>query len=74
MAGFGLIDESVNVGEKIRRARRAAGLSQLRLAQRMGISAPNITSWEKGHRQPKLQTLRRLAKAIGCPLNALIHL
>ena len=36
------------LGERIRDARRAAGLSQEKLAERVGVTRQAVTKWENG--------------------------
>jgi predicted ATPase/class 3 adenylate cyclase len=52
-------------GELLRRARRAAGLTQEELAERSGISVDAISLLERGlTRAPQLDTLERLSEAL----------
>jgi transcriptional regulator with XRE-family HTH domain len=44
----------------LRNARRAAGLTQLELADRAGTAQPAVAAYESGRRTPNLTTLRRL--------------
>lgn len=55
------------VGEKIRQAMREAGLTQRKLADKLGITNPVISVWVTGKRNPKPDTLRRIAQATGKP-------
>ena len=50
--------------ERLRRARKERGLSQGRLAQRLGIQPAAVSHFETGHRKPSFDTLRRLADAL----------
>ncbi|NHZ72789.1 MAG: helix-turn-helix domain-containing protein [Aquificales bacterium] len=54
------------------KARRAAGLSQAEVAQRMGTKAPAITRLESsltsGRHSPSIATLKKYAEAVGCHL------
>ena len=52
-------------GEVLRAARRRRGLSQAELARRAGTSQPVISAYERGHRDPSTETLRRLLAAAG---------
>lgn len=63
-AGFGDID-GVRLGQRLRALRLAAGLTQAELARRTGIHRPNIARVEAGRHTPSLETLARLAAAIG---------
>ena len=52
-------------GEKIREARQKIGITQKELAERMGTSPQNLAQYENGKRQPKLETLDKIAAALG---------
>ena len=49
-------------------ARKAAGLSQVALAERMGTTQPAVSKVESGRAVPTLGFLERFAKAIGAPV------
>ena len=49
----------------LRAVRRRAGLTQAELARRAGTSQPVISAYERGHRDPTYETLRRLVAAGG---------
>ncbi|MEK9499122.1 helix-turn-helix transcriptional regulator [Photorhabdus sp. P32] len=51
------------------RMRRAAGLTQNQVAQRMGTKEANISRLEKGNGNPTLKTLLNYAKACNCELH-----
>ena len=59
---FAILDEILS-------ARRAAGLSQAQIAERMGTKAPAIARMESalasGKHSPSLNTLRKYAAALG---------
>jgi ribosome-binding protein aMBF1 (putative translation factor) len=75
-AEYDFLEEEFSLFDALVKARKAAGLSQAEVAQRMGTKAPAIARMEssggKGKPSPSLKTLRRYAKAIGCKLE--IHL
>lgn len=56
-------------GAKIKRARREAGLSLDRLAERIGSSRRHLIRLEKGDHEPRPATLARIAEATGKPLD-----
>ncbi len=59
-------DPSAPFGELLRRARRAAGLTQAELAARAGLSWRGITDLERGvRRRPRRDTVTLLAEALG---------
>ncbi|MGF1469437.1 MAG: helix-turn-helix transcriptional regulator [Sandaracinaceae bacterium] len=62
----GIVD-GARLGQRIRELRLAAGLTQAELARRTGIHRPNIARVEAGRHTPSLETLARLASAIGVP-------
>ncbi len=49
----------------IRELRRKAGLTQTELARIAGTSQPTIAAYEAGRKSPTLQTLSRIARAVG---------
>jgi len=57
------------VGEQIRTAREAAGLSQRELARRMGTSQAAVGRLEAGGVGATLTTLQRVASALGLEVN-----
>lgn len=57
--------DGVRLGARLRELRTAAGLTQAELARRTGIHRPNIARVEAGRHTPSLETLARLAEAIG---------
>jgi uncharacterized protein len=58
-----MLADGLNAGELLRRARRGAGLSQVELAHRAGVTQSVISAYESGHRQPSLRTLASLVDA-----------
>jgi DNA-binding XRE family transcriptional regulator len=63
--GNGLPLNGAKLGQRLRELRRGAGLTQAELARRTGIHRPNIARVEAGRHTPSLDTLNRLASAIG---------
>lgn len=55
----------MNYGANIKAARKAAGLTQKQLAERLGISFVNISQLENNQRTPNMATLQRIADALG---------
>jgi DNA-binding XRE family transcriptional regulator len=53
------------LGARLKAFRLAAGLTQAELARRTGIHRPNIARVEAGRHTPSLETLSRIANAIG---------
>lgn len=57
------------IGERIRQARKAAGLNQAGLANRIGVSQPAIANWESGVHDPRRLMLAKLAEALATSLD-----
>ena len=58
-----------NIGERLRAARKEKGLTQSELADRLGISFVGVSQWESGKRNPKKETLIRLAAVLEVPVS-----
>lgn len=52
------------IGEQIRAARQAAGLTQHQLAAASGVHQTVLAKYESGARDPHIQAMRDLAKAL----------
>jgi transcriptional regulator with XRE-family HTH domain len=52
-------------GDRLRVARREAGLTQEQLAERAGIDRAAYSEIERGHRDARLSTLLRIESALG---------
>lgn len=55
----------MNVGENIKRARLKAGLTQKQLGELSGMADSAIRRYENNRANPKLQTLEKIATALG---------
>ncbi len=53
------------LGDELRKARKAAGLSQERLASLAGLHRTYISLLERGLRSPTVDVLLRLCRAMG---------
>jgi len=61
------------LARRIRERREQLGLTQDRLAQRMGVCSPRVSDLERGvSKDPKLSTLRRLAKVLETTVGGLL--
>ena len=58
----------MTVGERIRTARKQAGMTQRELADKLEISYVGVSQWESGRRNPKGSTLARIAEVLDVPL------
>ena len=64
----------MTTGQNIRAARRAAGLTQKQLSQKIGCTQSRITDWERDLYVPKPAPLKLLSEALGVPADRLISL
>lgn len=62
----------MTVAERIKAFRKLAGLTQKELGGRMGVSDASIAQYESGQRKPKIDTLRRIADALGVGVDELM--
>ena len=60
------------LGQRIRRLRNAAGLSQDALAREAGIGRVTLVRLEKGAQTPRYKTLGAIAKALGVNVSELL--
>lgn len=61
------------VGEQIRSIREHHNLTQHDVCGRSGVDIASYSRIEQGHSSPKLDTLIRIADAIGVPLADLVR-
>lgn len=62
----------MTTGQLIKDARKKAGMTQAELAQKLGISYVGVSQWENNLRNPKYDTLQRIAAALNVPVQQLI--
>lgn len=62
----------MTTGERIKKARKRAGLTQKALGEKMGLAPQTIAQWENGLRNPKIGTIKAIAKALGVRDNELL--
>jgi len=56
---------SLDIAQLVKTLRRSAGLSQKQLATLLGTAQPAVSRWEQGRDEPRLSTLRSVARACG---------
>jgi transcriptional regulator with XRE-family HTH domain len=59
--------EPRSIGDRIRHARKEAGLNQAGLAERVGVSQPAVANWESGVHDPRRLMLAKIADALNVP-------
>lgn len=62
----------LKVGEKIKKFRKERGLTQKDLASRLNTTPQNLAQYENGKRNPKPETLQRIAIALNIDMQYLL--
>lgn len=70
-ACFWSITSAVDTG-KIKERRKAAGYTQQQLAQFIGATQKQVSTWESGTNEPSLRHLKAIAKVLACRVDDLI--
>ena len=62
-----------NFAQRLKTLRKKAGLTQEQLAETISLSLKTIQRWEKGERQPRIEEIKSLAKALNVLENDLLN-
>lgn len=62
----------MNIGENLKHLREQKNMTQLELAERVGVSGPMIAQVERGTKTLSLPLGKAIADTIGCTLDDLI--
>lgn len=54
----------MSFGERLKNARKKSGITQKELAEKLNVSAAMIAQYETGKRNPKKETLSRIAEVL----------
>ncbi len=57
---------------RIKELRKCKGLSQVKLANQIGVTREHLSAIENGHKQPSISLLKRIAKELNTTVKALI--
>ena len=60
-------------GQAVRHHREVLDISQEEFAHRAGLDRTYVSGIERGHRNPSLRTIERLATALGVGIDALFR-
>lgn len=58
-------EKALTIAENIKQIRRKRGMTQKELGELCGINEVNIHKYEYGKQKPKIETIERIAKALG---------
>ena len=64
--------EQQTLGRRIQEARKAAGLSQESLGERLGVSRQAVSKWESDASVPDLENLIAMSRIFGVTIGALL--
>lgn len=64
--------DTVKIGKKIKEARLERNLTQMNLADAMGVSYQAVSNWERGNSMPDIGKLEELCKALGIGVEELL--
>ena len=67
------MDIKQRVGNQIRNARKAKGLTQKELGEKLGVADSVVTNYESGKQNLTIETLEKIADAIGIEVSKLIN-
>lgn len=56
----------MTTGQRIKEARKKAGLTQKELGAKLGVAYQTLAQWENDLRNPKQETIQRIANALDC--------
>lgn len=56
----------------LKRIRMQKNMTQVELAEMLGISRTAVSMWETGNALPRAEILKRLAKILGCTIDELL--
>ncbi len=62
----------MSVGKNIRKIRESKGLTQMWLAEQVGVTQAMLCQIERGTKNPSLQVGAEIAKALSCQLDDLL--
>lgn len=62
------------IGENIKKARKAAGISQKELADRLQVYQKDISRWENGERAPSIEVFVRICRELSVSADEILEL
>lgn len=64
----------MNLGENIKEARKAAGVTQKELAERLQVYPKDISRWENGERTPSITAFAKICRELKVSADKLLEL
>ena len=69
----GITERQVVLGRRVKERRNLMGIGQERFALNAGLHRTYVTSLERGMRNPSIETLCKVAVALGCDVADLVQ-
>lgn len=64
----------MNIGENIKLARKKAKITQVEMAEKLGVYQKDISRWENGEYTPSLETFAEICKILNASADDLLEL
>lgn len=64
----------MTTGQRIKEARIKAGVTQAELAKKLGTPYQSVSKWERDERNPRFDTLKRIASALDINISELVDI
>ena len=64
----------MDLGKNMQKARKAAGVTQKQLAERLGVYQKDISRWEKNDSTPNVLTFAKICKELNASADELLEL
>lgn len=64
----------MSIGENIRKARKAAGVSQKELAERLQVYQKDISRWENGERSPSIEVFAKICRELNASADSILEI
>ena len=64
--------DTVKIGKKIAKLRREKNMTQMELADALGVSYQAVSNWERGNSMPDISKLPELVEMLGCSIDELL--
>ena len=62
----------MGLSERLKESRKKARLTQVEIAEKLGISQPAYASWERGAKKPTQENLVKLAQVLNVTIDYLV--
>ena len=64
--------DTVKIGQTIKALRQKKDMTQMNLADELGVSYQAVSNWERGNSMPDISKLKELSGVLGCTIDELL--